>query len=201
MLITPPSKLHLSTKIQCSERRLHFYGKGEEIPLLTQGVWNISSGFVQLVAMNNQGDETWLGWASQGNFFGLWLTSLDSFKAKALSDVYLQWYSLEEVGKSSSIAQNMLAQTVIRVQQTERLLAIAGLKRVEEKLIALLHLLAESIGEKMSNDYSRITVRFTHQNLASAIGTTRVTVTRLLGELQKDGLICIDKNRHIIIKT
>ena len=69
MLITSPSKHHLSTKIQSSERRLHFYGKGEEIPLLEQGIWSISSGFVQLVGVNNQGDETWLGWASQGHFF------------------------------------------------------------------------------------------------------------------------------------
>lgn len=200
MLITPPSKHHLNTKIQSSERRLHFYGKGEEIPLLAQGVWTVSSGFVQLVGVNNQGDETWLGWAAQSHFFGLWLTSLDSFKARALSDVYLQCYSLQEIEQSLQIAQNVLAQTVVRVQQTERLLAIAGLKRVEEKLMALLRLLAESIGEKIDSDYFRITVRFTHQNLASAIGTTRVTVTRILGELQKDGLIGVDKHRHIIVQ-
>ncbi|WP_446684375.1 Crp/Fnr family transcriptional regulator [Cyanobacterium sp. HL-69] len=200
MLITSPSKHHLSTKIQSSERRLHFYGKGEEIPLLEQGIWSISSGFVQLVGVNNQGDETWLGWASQGHFFGLWLTSLDSFKARALSDVYLQWYSLQEIEKSPQIAQTVLAQTVVRVKQTEQLLAIAGLKRVEEKLIELLRLLSNCIGENLNDDYTRLTVRFTHQNLASAIGTTRVTVTRLLGDLQKDGLISFDKSRHIIVK-
>ncbi|MGY6529328.1 MAG: Crp/Fnr family transcriptional regulator [Cyanobacterium sp.] len=200
MLITSPSKHHLTTKIQSSERRLHFYSKGEEIPLLAQGVWGISSGFVQLVGMNNQDDETWLGWAYQGHFFGRWLTTLDSFKARALSDVYLQWYSLREIEQSPSIAQNVLAQTVVRVQQNERLLAIAGLKRVEEKLMALLRLLAECIGEEINNDYLRITVRFTHQHLASAIGTTRVTVTRILGDLQKDGLISFDKQRHILVK-
>lgn len=201
MLLTSPSKHNLSTKIQSGERRLHFYGKGEEIPLLSQGVWGISRGFVQLIRVNPQGDETWLGWAAQDHFFGLWLTSLDSFKARALSDVYLQWYSLQEIEKSPQIAQNVLTQTVSRVRQNEQLLAIAGLKRVEDKLIALLRLLADSIGEKMNNGCSRITVRFTHQNLASAIGTTRVTVTRLLGDLQRDGLIFIDKQRHIIVQN
>jgi CRP-like cAMP-binding protein len=48
---------------------------------------------------------------------------------------------------------------------------------------------------------TRLGVRMTHQNLANAIGTTRVTVTRLLSKLKSEGAITIDRDRHIILKT
>jgi len=35
--------------------------------------------------------------------------------------------------------------------------------------------------------------------LANAIGTTRVTITRLLGDFQAQGQICFDCDRHLII--
>jgi CRP-like cAMP-binding protein len=47
---------------------------------------------------------------------------------------------------------------------------------------------------------TRLTVRFTHQNLANAICTTRVTVTRLLKDFQLNNDICLDSKRHIIVK-
>jgi CRP-like cAMP-binding protein len=42
-------------------------------------------------------------------------------------------------------------------------------------------------------------VRLTHQMLANAIGTTRVTITRLLGDLQSQGRISFDSDRHLVI--
>lgn len=47
---------------------------------------------------------------------------------------------------------------------------------------------------------TRLTIRFTHQNLADIICTTRVTVTRILGDFQTKGLVRIDRDRHIIIR-
>ena len=87
---------------------------------------------------------------------------------------------------------------IIRVQQTEKLLAIAGLKRVESRLRELLLLLSRHLGEKRESSI-RLRVRLTHQNLADAINTTRVTVTRLLGDLQKQKFIFIDEHCHLNI--
>jgi len=42
-------------------------------------------------------------------------------------------------------------------------------------------------------------VRLTHQHLANAISSTRVTVTRALGQLQEEGWLFIDRNRYIVI--
>jgi CRP-like cAMP-binding protein len=39
----------------------------------------------------------------------------------------------------------------------------------------------------------------THQQLANAIGTTRVTMTRLINQLRDEGWLEIDRNRYIIL--
>lgn len=140
-----------------------------------------------------------LGWVKPLHFFGLWLTNIDSYQAKALSNVYLQWFSLTEIEASANLSQTILHQVVSRVRQTENLLAIAGLKRVEDRLIQLLKLLSEDFGEVM-DDSIRLSVRFTHQNLANTINTTRVTVTRLLGDFQRQGLIYFDSDRLLIMQ-
>lgn len=179
-------------------RRLHFYDKSEQIPLVDEGVWQVYRGTTQLSQLSISGEEILLGWAQPSAFFGLWFTHLDSYQAKALSEVYLKWYSLSEIDSSPQLAHMVLQQVTRRLRQTEALLAIAGLKRVEERLLQLLGLLKQEMGQSI-NEGTRLTVRLTHQNMANAIGTTRVTVTRLLGDFQKQGLISLDSDRHFII--
>lgn len=198
MLLTYQNSIETHLNVRPEEKRLHFYQKGDEIPLVSQGLWQVNRGVVQLGKFNSDGEEILLGWVQPLNFFGLWLTSIDTYQAKALSNVYLKWYALSEIESSCSLSQMILNQVVIRVRQTESLLAIAGIKRVEERLIELLKLLAQDMSESVDNG-TRIVVRLTHQNIANAIGTTRVTVTRILGDFQRQGLITFDKARHIII--
>ena len=45
-----------------------------------------------------------------------------------------------------------------------------------------------------------MSVRFTDQDFAEACSTTRVTITRLLGQLQQQGRITLDSQNHIILR-
>lgn len=180
-------------------RRLHFYAKGEEIPLVSQGVWQVCQGLVQLSTLCQNGEEVWLGWAEPSTFFGQWFSLLRSYQAIALCDVQLTWFSLAEINASPRLSQIVLPQLVRRIQQTEALLAISGQRRVEDRLQHLLMLMKQQIGQPVAEG-TRIEMRITHQNLANAIGTTRVTVTRLLSKLKSEGLITIDRDRHIILR-
>jgi CRP-like cAMP-binding protein len=123
---------------------------------------------------------------------------LETYQAKALSDVYLRWYPIAEIEATPKLSQWVLTQVVRRLHQTETLLAIAGLKRVDERLEELLKLLSQEMGQPIAEGI-RISVRLTHQMLANAIGTTRVTITRLLGDLQIKGRISFDGDRHLVI--
>ncbi len=180
-------------------RRLHFFAKGEEIPLVSQGVWQVCQGLVQLSTLCANGEEVWLGWAEPATFFGQWFSLLQAYQATALSDVQLTWFSLAEINASPRLAQTLLPQMVRRMRQTEALLAISGQRRVEDRLQHLLLLMKREIGQPVAEG-TRLDVRLTHQNLANAIGTTRVTVTRLLSKLKNEGAITLDRNRHIILK-
>lgn len=181
-------------------RRLHFFAKGEEIPLVSQGVWQVCRGIVQLSTLCQNGEEVWLGWAEPSTFFGQWFSLLKIYQATALTDVQLTWFSLTEINASPRLAQIILPQVVRRMRQTEALLAIAGQRRVEDRLQYLLLLMKREIGQPVEEG-TRLSVRLTHQNLANAIGTTRVTVTRLLSKLRSEGAITLDRDRHIIIQN
>lgn len=199
MLLTNSSTI-LQKKNLVEDRRLHFYDKAELIPLAQEGIWQVYRGVVQLSQFASSGDEILLGWVYPENFFGLWLTAnqLENYQARALSDVYLRWYPLAEIESSATLSQLILGQVIYRMRQAEALLAIAGLRRVDERLQELLKLLAQEMGQPTSGGV-RLNVRLTHQMLANAIGTTRVTITRLLGDFQAQGQIRFDSDRHLII--
>jgi CRP-like cAMP-binding protein len=73
------------------------------------------------------------------------------------------------------------------LQQSEALLAVVGVHPVKDRLRALVLLLHQELGQVTPNGV-RLSVKLTHQQLADMIGTTRVTVTRLLSELKREGL-------------
>ena len=198
MLLTYQASQQISKEEDKQENRLHFYRKREEIPQVAQRVWQVYRGVVQLSQLHLSGEEVILGWAKPSAFFGMWLNHIETYQAKALSDTYLRWYSLGEIEACSPLARTFFTDTVRGMGQTEALLAIAGLRRVEDRLRELLLLLKQEMGQPVPEG-TRLAIRLTHQNIASAMGATRVTVTRLLGEFQRQGYITLDSDRHIVI--
>lgn len=178
---------------------LQWFGKGDKIPLVRPGIWQVYRGVVQLSKINLKGEEVPLGWSLADSCFGIWLPDLPTYQAKALCDSYVRWFTLDEIMASPHLTQTVLFQLNQRRQQVDALLTIAGLRRIEDRLQQLLLLLKQELGEPVAGG-NRIIVRFTHQYLANAIGSSRVTVTRLIGEFQRRGLIAIDSDRHIIVK-
>ena len=66
-----------------------------------------------------------------------------------------------------------------------------------ERLTHLLLELAEQYGAPAA-DGIRLRIQLSHQDLANVIGSTRETVTVVLGELQQEGLITIGRRRIVI---
>ncbi len=71
-------------------------------------------------------------------------------------------------------------------------------RRVYDRLLQLLLMLKQEVGQ-VTPDGVRLEVRLTHQQLANLLGTTRVTITRLLGDLRQEGWLSIDRTRHFVI--
>jgi len=177
------------------------FSKGEIIPLEPSYLWLVRGGLVKLTTMSETGDEVLVGLAGPSMAFGSSMTSLPTYQAIALSEnVELVSISLKEIAASPPLRRALLPQISKRLRQTELLLAISGKRHVKDRLNHLLLFLKQEFGQTVAQG-TRLSVRLTHQDLADACCTTRVTITRLLSNLQQQGKIIFDSKHHIVFTT
>ncbi|MBI4783472.1 MAG: Crp/Fnr family transcriptional regulator [Oscillatoriophycideae cyanobacterium NC_groundwater_1537_Pr4_S-0.65um_50_18] len=181
-------------------RSLQPYRSGQAIRMLPDEIFVVCRGIVQLGTLYDTGDESLLGLACPSMPFGLPLALIRPYQAMALTDVDLMRVKMVEIEQSQVLAQGLFRHLARRLQQTEAILAMVGYRRVEERLRHLLLLLVQEVGQPAPQGM-RLSVRLTHQQLANAIGTTRVTVTRLLSQLQEENWLIVGGDRHIILPS
>ena len=180
------------------ERPKQVYFKGDLIPLKPEQLLLVRQGLVKLSTMNERGEEVLVGLVGSSMPFGSSLTELPTYQAIALSQkVELVCMSLSEITASPKLAIALLPQITQRLRQTESLLAISGRRQASERLYHLLLFLKDKFGQTVELG-TRLKIRLTHQELADACCTTRVTITRLIGKLQKQGLIMFDSKNHMV---
>jgi CRP/FNR family transcriptional regulator, cyclic AMP receptor protein len=84
------------------------------------------------------------------------------------------------------VLSELVVRTVRRSQRIALQLAIADVRRVEERLLVLFGHLGDRWG-RVTRDGIHVPVRLTHELIAQLIGAQRPTVTTGLGELQRQG--------------
>lgn len=180
------------------ERTLTAYPAGRTIPLNAGEVLLVCRGVVQLFTIQQDGSETLLGLAGPSMPFGLPLTVVDPYWAAALTDVDILSLSMAEIEASPVLMGGICRHMILRLQQSEAWLAISGKRLVADRLRQLLLLVAQDFGQ-VEPCGVRIPVRLTHHQLATAIGTTRVTVTRLLKDFKEEGWLQTQQ-RYLILR-
>jgi CRP-like cAMP-binding protein len=171
---------------------------GSTVPLLRNSLWLVARGMVKLGSLTIHGDELLLGLAGPGEPFGEPLNAVEVFEARALVNTDLLCLTTAEALEDGALASTLLQALAQRQRQSQALLALLGLRRVEDRLRGFLELLAASYGQPCEAGL-RLDLRLTHQEMASALGTTRVTVTRMLGLLRVEGWLRFDGERRLII--
>lgn len=180
------------------KRSLVHLSAGSTVPLLKRSVWMVIRGMVKLSAISMQGDELLLGLAGPNEPFGDPLTNVQAYEASTLVASDLLCLSCEDLAASPDLAIALLQGMAARYRQSEAMLALLGLRRIEERVRGFLELLANDYGQPCEEGL-RLNVKLTHQELASALSTTRVTVTRVLGILREEGWLSIDGQRRLVI--
>ena len=180
------------------KRSLVHVSAGSGIPLLRDHIWLVVRGMVKLTALTIHGDEIVLGLAGANEPFGDPLAGVEAYSALALADSDLLCLPVREIHSDPALAVAMLQAVSQRYRQSQSLLGLMGLRRVEERLRGFLELLASEYGQPCAQGL-RLNVRLTHQELASALGTTRVTVTRVLGVLREEGWLQLDGQRRLVL--
>ncbi|MEB3288295.1 MAG: Crp/Fnr family transcriptional regulator [Leptolyngbya sp.] len=181
------------------ERSLMAYMAGQPIPLKADEVLIVGRGVVQLFTIQPDGSETLLGLAGPSMPMGLPLSIVDPYWATALTDVDVLVLPFGEVEASPVLMMGVFRNLTLRLQQTEAWLALSGKRLVADRLRHFLMLLARDFGQ-VEPQGIRIPLKLTHHQLATAVGTTRVTVTRLLKEFKGEGWMSLDR-RQIILDT
>ncbi|MFM7220336.1 MAG: Crp/Fnr family transcriptional regulator [Nodosilinea sp.] len=181
------------------DRALLPYPMGQTIPLQPDKVLIVCRGIVQLFTIQPDGGETLLGLAGPSMPLGLPLTVVHPYWAIALTDVDVLTLPMAEIESSSVLMAGIYRHLTLRLQQTEAWLALAGKRLVVDRLQQFLVMLAQDFGQ-VEPQGVRIPMRLTHYQLATALGTTRVTITRLLKDLKDQGWLRLDQ-RHLVLQV
>lgn len=180
------------------KRHLVHLAAGSPVPLLRNHIWMVVRGVVKLGSISIHGDDLLLGMAGPNEPFGEPLSNVDLYEATCLSDVDLLCLSMDEVEATPHLAMALVRTLASRVRQAEALIALLGLRRVEDRVRGFLELLASEYGQPCEAGLA-LNLRLTHQDLASALSTTRVTVTRVLGLLREEGWLQLDGQRNLVV--
>ncbi|MGL5081014.1 MAG: Crp/Fnr family transcriptional regulator [Microcoleaceae cyanobacterium] len=190
--------------------RCRSFEKDERIPARPGLLYLVQRGSVRLVgsaqlntASGNTGvasrslDEAFLGFVGAGQPFELVAQSPFSLGAYAhAEDTNVIWMYWNDLDNWPHFRREVL--DAFRYQHQRKLLWLStlGQRRTIDRLLGFLTLLIEEYGEYYTsgngaNEFQGYCLPWplTHSQIGSAIGSTRVTVTRLMGKLRQQGLI------------
>lgn len=149
-------------------------------------------GAVRTLTWLEDGTVVVLGLWGPGDVVGNALSAVEPYQIECLTPVEVVLLPFE----SNQIPAEWL---LAHLQQVEALTLIRGYRRVDTMLVKLLGWLAKRFGRAVESG-NLIDLRLTHQDLADLMGTTRVTVTRVLGQLEEQGLIERQSLQRILLK-
>ena len=200
--------------------RDRIFRKDERIPARPGLLYLVSKGAIRLVGKTTQlsstkenvsdssdssesnedfPEETFLGFVPAGQPFEIVAQSSYDLQAYCHLDgtqvIWLYWHDLDNWPHFSKEVYEAL-----RYQHQRKLLWLTALgqRKTIDRLISFITLLIEEYGESCEEGYC-LPYILTHAQIGSSIGSTRVTVTRLMGKLRRQGLIKIRDDNSICI--
>lgn len=175
-----------------NEQKTTFFYAGDQLPKAANYLWLIIHGVVKTYTVSESGISITLGFWGQQDVVGTSLSTVNPYFLKCISDVRAiaiprdQWENL---------SRNLLHHG----QQTQKLMYIVRTPMIAKRLWLLLKWLAEKFGREIKEG-KLIDFKLTHQELADVLGATRITVTKILNQFEREGLILRPKNQCIILR-
>ena len=166
-------------------------------------VYVLIKGAVKLSRVYEAGDEITVALLRENSVFGVLslITGHRSdrfYHAVAFTPVELISVPIEQVEKAlkedPELSLVMLRGLSSRILQTEMMIETLAHRDMGSRLVSFLLILCRDFGTP-SNDGITIDLKLSKKKIAEAIGSTRVTVTRLLGDLRDQKMISIHKKK------
>jgi CRP-like cAMP-binding protein len=164
------------------------------LPLRQDCLWKVETGAVRTFTWLEDGTILALGLWGKGDIVGRNLTQIDPYRYRieCLTQVEATPISMENW-------HEVVADLLSHIQQMEELSVIRNHKRAELILLKMLAWLAKKFGREVREGHL-LDLRLTHQDLAELLGSTRVTITRLLNQLEQQGSIHRLPHKQILVQ-
>jgi len=159
---------------------IYTFKRREHLPLRENSLWQIEAGAVRTYTLTEDGTVIALGFWGLGDTVGQPLALIQPYETECLTDVRVRAIQFKEYGHLNQVLLSHLYQTQILLRLRSG--------QIHQRLQQLLDWLADKFGRE-SEQGQLIQLRLTHQDIADTLGTTRVTVTRLLGQFEQQGRI------------
>ncbi|MBN3887911.1 MAG: Crp/Fnr family transcriptional regulator [Nostoc sp. JL31] len=167
------------------------FTRREVIPPQNDVLWRIEYGAVRTLTWSEDGTFITLGYWGLGDLIGYPLSRVKPYQIECLTGVEV-----------SIVPPHLWHQDInallSHIQQAEDLLSIVHQKPISLRLWQFLVWLSEKFGRDVDKG-KLIDLNVTHQDIAEVLNTTRVTVTRLLQQLEEEGTLLRHK-RCIILR-
>ena len=181
------------TSILSERLKTQHFCSGQKLPLQTDFLWSIVSGVVKSYTISESGALITLGFWGTDDLVGKSLSKIEPYISQCISNVEAIAIPQSQWGL---VSQNIWHQA----RQIQQLTFIVRNNRIAKRLWLLLEWLAFKFGREIESG-KLIDFKLTHQELAEAIGTTRISVTKTLNQFEREGLILRPKSKCIILKT
>ena len=194
--------------------RDRIFAKDEQIPARSQLIYLVNQGAVRLISQIQNSnsepvavseeepeflEESFLGFIGAGKPFEIVSQTTFNINAYAhVDDTHVIWLYWQDLQNWPGFQQQLYE--VFRYQHQRKLLWLSALgqRKTIDRLTSFLMLLIEEYGEERESECC-LPYTLTHAQIGSAIGSTRVTVTRLMGKLRRQGVLNIQQDNSICI--
>ncbi|WP_448564296.1 global nitrogen regulator NtcA [Trichothermofontia sp.] len=167
-------------------------------------VYFLLKGAVKLSRVYEAGEEITVALLRENSVFGV-LSLLTGqradrfYHAVAFTPVELLSIPIEQMEKAlqehPDLSMVLLRGLSSRILQTEMMIETLAHRDMGSRLVSFLLILCRDFGVPGIEGGITIDLKLSHQAIAEAIGSTRVTVTRLLGDLRQEQMISIHKKK------
>ncbi len=173
-----------------SERQIQrAFKKREYIPLNGGTLWRIEIGVVRTLTLAEDGTVISLGFWGAGEVISQPLAGIQPYQIECLTTVKAIALKLDDCWDLHRV---MLS----HIHQMQELVRIRH-GQIQQRFLQFLDWLATKFGFRVEQGRI-IPFRLTHQDVAEVLGTTRVTVTRLVQQLQRQGIISQGKHQILL---
>jgi CRP-like cAMP-binding protein len=165
------------------------------------GCFLLAAGRVRIFSVTPEGKQSIAAFIEPGEVFGelaIYDPSRRGDFAEAAEKATIVWMPAEVIRAlaidNPSLSLGITKLIGLRRRRIERRLRSLLFRSHRQRLVHLLLELAEQFGRPTARGV-QIALKFSHQELAGVIGSTRESVTLVLGELERDGCLAIAKRR------